>query len=141
MGVYRINKTRLAELVDKTIKKVVEADLTNITSIGNYAFIRTTLEKITIPASVTSIGNYAFGNCTSLTSITIPENITSIGSGTFNGCTNLTEMILMPSTPPALTNTNAISTATTIIKVPSVSVNDYKTATNWSNFASIIVGY
>lgn len=124
MGVYRINKTRLAELVDRTIKEVVEADLTGVTTIGNYAFrYCTSLALITIPDSVTSIGNYAFGNCTSLATFHI--NATS---------------------PPTLSsiafNSSGITTTTGSIKVPfsfdhSI-LNAYKTATNWSNFADII---
>ena len=142
MSVYRINKTRLAELVDRTIKEVVEADLTGVTSIGSSAFSGcSSLTSITIPNSVTSIGSSAFYNCSSLTSITIPYKVTSIESYTFQGCSSLTEMTVLATTPPTLSNTNAISTATTVIYVPSASLNVYKTATNWSNFASIIVGY
>lgn len=48
----------------------------------------TSLERITLPASITSIGNYSFYNCTSLLSITIKaaqENV-SIGSNAFGKC-------------------------------------------------------
>ena len=50
-------------------------------------------------------------------------------------------MRIEATTPPTLSNTNAISTATTEIQVPMASVDAYKTATNWTNFADIIVGY
>ena len=45
------------------------------------------------------------------------------------------------TTPPTLGSADAIPTATTQIQVPMASVEAYKTATNWSNFADIIVGY
>ena len=113
----------------------------SVTSIGAFAFYNcSSLTFITIPNSVTSIGLYAFNNCSSLISVTIPSGVTSIGSRTFSGCTSLTEMTVLATTPPTLSNTNAISTATTVIYVPYESLTAYKNATNWSNYASIMVG-
>ena len=113
----------------------------SVTSIGSYAFSYcTSLKSVTIPDSVTSIGSSGtFWNCTSLTSITIPNSVTSIGYNAFSGCNNLTDMYLHPITPPTLNFTNAISTATTAIHVPAGSGDAYKSATNWSAFADIIV--
>ena len=91
--------------------------------------------------SLTSIGNSAFYKCSRLTSISLPSSLTSIGSQAFKNCTSLTTMRVEATTPPTLSNTNAISTATTRIEVPMASVDAYKAATNWSNFADIIVGY
>jgi hypothetical protein len=124
MAVYRINKTRLAELVDKTIKYVVEADLKDVTSIRNSAFL----------------------GCSSLTSITIPSSVTSIGGSAFQSCSSLANVIMKSTTPPIIessTFSNSGITATTgEIQVPfsfdhSI-LNAYKTATNWSNYADII---
>ena len=113
-----------------------------VTSIGSNAFNAcTSLTSITIPEGVTKIGGSTFYHCTSLTSITIPEGVTSIGNYAFSGCTSLTTMRVEATTPPTLKNTSAISTATTQIQVPMASIEAYKTATNWSNFADIIVGY
>lgn len=113
-----------------------------VTSIGNSAFsLCSKLTSITLPEGVTSIGSGAFSDCSSLTSIIIPEGVTSIGEGAFLYCSSLTTMRVEATTPPTLRNTNAISTATTQIQVPMASVDAYKTATNWSNFVDIIVGY
>ena len=113
----------------------------SVESIGNSAFrICSRLTSITIPASVTSIGTYAFNSCTSLTSITIPNSVTSIGDSAFQNCTSLTEMTVLATTPPNLSNTNAISIATTVIYVPSASLDAYKNASNWLHFASLMVG-
>ena len=113
-----------------------------LTSIGSDAFNAcTSLTSITIPEGVTKIGGSTFYRCTSLTSITIPEGVTSIGNYAFSGCSSLTTMRVEATEPPTLKNTSAISTATTQIQVPMASVEAYKTATNWSNFADIIVGY
>ena len=108
----------------------------SVTSIGSYAFEQcSSLTSITIPNSVTSIGSNAFRSCDSLTSIKIPASVTSIGNGAFSGCSSLTTMTILATTPPTLTSTNAISTATTKIYIPAGTLSAYQSATNWSNFA------
>ena len=157
--------SKLPQVVDKSVTTITADDLAGATEIGKYAFSYcSNLTSVTIPEGVTSIGSYAFyycGDLTSitlpstltsigpsafyrcggLTSITIPEGVTSIGNSAFQYCTSLTSMRVEATTPPTLSNKNAISSATTQIQVPMASVEAYKTATNWSNFADIIVGY
>jgi hypothetical protein len=112
----------------------------NVTEIGVAAFQHCTgLISITIPNSVTSIGERAFESCTSLTSITIPASVTSIGNRAFIDCTSLTSVTCLPTTPPTLGYYAFLNThANLAIKVPSASVDAYKSATNWSNYASRI---
>lgn len=104
------------------------------------------LESITIPESVTSIGDSVFGGCSSLTSITIPDAVTSIGSQAFY-CDNLTSVYCKPTTPPAAIFDNDYWSAFggiadgTKIYVPNSSVEAYKTAEGWSDYAYYIVGY
>ena len=112
-----------------------------VTSIGNYAFNGcTSLAEITLPASLTSIGDYAFRNCTSLAGITLPDTLTSIGGGAFNGCKSLQYIRIEATTPPTLSNTDAIPPTIRAIYVPDASVEAYQAATNWSSFASKIKG-
>ena len=112
-----------------------------VTSIGNYAFNGcTSLAGITLPASLTSIGDYAFRNCTSLAGITLPASLTSIGGGAFNGCSSLQYIRIEATTPPTLSNTDAIPSKIRAIYVPDASVEAYQAATNWSSFASKIKG-
>ena len=85
----------------------------------------------------TSIGSSAFSGCSGLTEIVIPEGVTSIGNYAFWGCSSLTTMTVLPTTPPTLSSTNAISTATTKIYIPAGTLSAYQSATNWSNFASL----
>ena len=138
----------------------------SLTSIGDYAFRNcTSLAGITLPASLTSIGDGAFNGCKSLTSvvnfentqltrviygafsgctllagITLPDTLTSIGGGAFNGCKSLQYIRIEATTPPTLSNTDAIPPTIRAIYVPDASVEAYQAATNWSSFASKIKG-
>lgn len=113
----------------------------NTTIIEDYAFYGcSSLTSINLPSGLTSIGDYAFRSCSSLTSITIPESVTSIGYGAFSGCSSLEEVICLPTTPPSLISAAFDGTPETQqIKVPTGSVDTYKTATNWLSLAGRIV--
>ena len=135
-------------IVDGVLNTFAPAGLTtysipnSVTSIGDYVFYRcSSLTNVTIPESVTSIGNYAFYYCTSLTSVTIPNSVTSIGSSAFYGCSKLAEVYCKPTTPPTLGGVSVFysNASDRKIYVPSASVDAYKTATNWSEYASQIV--
>lgn len=57
----------------------------DIVSIGEEAFANcTSLQSVTIPASVTEIGSAAFYGCTALTKVTVPDAVTKIEQGTFS---------------------------------------------------------
>lgn len=45
----------------------------SVTSIGNYSFYSSSLEKITIPRGVTAIGECVFANCKSLSAINVAD--------------------------------------------------------------------
>lgn len=88
--------------------------------------------------NVTSINNYAFYYCDNLITVTVPKNIIAIGFDAFYGCNNLINIYLYPIIPPTLDGSTTIP-STTIIHVPIGSGNAYKSATNWSSYASNIV--
>ena len=115
----------------------------NVTSIGELAFYEcSSLTNVTIPDSVTSIGEWAFYECSSLTCVTIGNGVTSIGAGAFYDCSSLTNVYCKPTTPPAgdydIFTGNASGRK---IYVPIESVEAYKNASHWSDYASDIVGY
>ena len=107
------------------------------------------LTSITIPSSVTSLGESCFGGCIGLTSITIPSSVTSLGKNCFYGCSGLTsitipssvislgdfcfkacsgiETVYFKGQVPKNTSQSEIPT-TTIIKVPTEYLQDYKNA-------------
>ena len=143
----------------------------SVTSIGNYAFYKCSsltsvtipdsvtkigdvafaycydLTSVTIPDSVTKIGDYAFEDCSSLTSVTIGDSVTTIGYEAFYECISLTSVYCKPTTPPAVTlgyygwcafDKNSSGRK---IYVPMKSVNKYKSASYWKNYADAIEGY
>lgn len=89
-------------------------------------------------SGVEKIRSYAFYSRDGLTSVTVPNTVVSIGELAFLECPSLTNIYLKPTTPPSLTNSNAISTTATI-HVPIGSGAAYKAATNWSKFAEQII--
>ena len=111
--------------------------------IGNEAFYGcSSLTSITIPDSATSIGSSAFYGCSSLTSITIPDGVTSIGYGAFEGSKSLTSVYCKTTTPPTggpyMFHYQASGRK---IYVPRNSVEVYKSAEYWKEYADYIVGY
>ncbi len=156
----RYGDTVLAAVVDKTLSTYTIkngtilidsssfSDCENLTSItipNTVKHISTgafegcsSLANIDIPDSVTSIGMEAFIYCSGLTSITIPNSVTSIGSSAFFLCDALTSVTINALTPPALGEDAFGNTNNCPIYVPTTSVNDYKTASGWSDYANRI---
>ena len=114
-----------------------------VTEIGYKAFDGCkSLTSINLPKSVKEIGYEAFNRCNSLTSITIPEVVTVIEGCAFSNCSNLTGVYCEPTTPPTLgSNAFKSASASLVIYVPAESVEAYKAADGWSNYADKIVGY
>ena len=114
-----------------------------VTSIGNYAFrFCSSLVGITIPEGVTSIGYGVFEHCSSLIEITIPEGVKSIGTGAFYGCSSFETFYCCSIVPPYISGGGDLGLSVkTRIYVPTESVEAYKSAEGWSEYASQIVGY
>lgn len=128
--------------VDASLTEVTAEMLDGNTEIGNYAFSNCRLlTSVTIPSSVTSIKSNAFRSCSLLPSIVIPSSVTSIGAdGTvFYECRSLKSITVESTTPPTIgSNTFSYTFSNLVIYVPAESVETYKTATNWSTYASRI---
>ena len=119
------------------ISVVLPETLTSI--IGDTFSECSELISINIPDSLISMGNGVFYACTLLPKIDIPNSVTSIGGQAFEYCRGLKDAIIRATTPPTLGSAAFNSTHADLkIYVPDDSVEAYKAATNWSNYASKI---
>lgn len=125
-----------------------------------FAFYGASFNNITIPNGVTTIGAQAFYDCPNLTSIIFPDSVTYIGSSVIteshvtsveigSGITtirstafafshSLTSIIVNAIVHPTLGGDVFYETNNCPIYVPDASVNDYKTARGWNEYASRI---
>ena len=111
----------------------------SVTSIGASAFMFSKLSTIVIPDGVTAIEYRTFYRCSRLLQVTIGEGVKSIGDGAFSYCNRLENVYCKPTNPPEAYD--SIFSSESVIYVPHTSVETYKTAQYWSNYASNIVGY
>ena len=104
-------------------------------------YFMTGLLDITLPSNLTSIGVGAFNQCVKLETITIPSTVTEIKNNAFVRCFKLKTLTVLADEPPTLGSSvfydcNALEK----ISVKAESLEKYKSATNWSALADIIVG-
>jgi hypothetical protein len=134
-----------------------------VTEIGSGVFLGCTgLTSITIPDGVTKIGGSTFSGCTGLTSITIPDSVTTIGyrafentgltgnfvipssvshigSELFISCPNLGSLTVESTNPPIFFSVGYLfGNGYKNIYVPAESVDRYKIADGWSEYADMI---
>lgn len=118
-------------------KKLSEFYFFGCNIIGDRAFRLSGLRDIDL--NPTSIGIAAFDSCKELTNVDIGSNITSIGQNAFYGCYNLYIVYVRATTPPTLgANAFGLNHDNRIICVPKNSLDAYKNAPNWSDYADSI---
>jgi hypothetical protein len=130
---------------------ITKADFSSCSNFQEFVwvgiFLRcVNLREVILPTAVTSLNVSMFSGCTSLESIELPALLGTIEGRAFYGCTLLTMIDLSETVvPPSLIQDGAGRTewfegtpANLVIYVPASSVTAYKTAANWSTFASKI---
>jgi hypothetical protein len=115
----------------------------SITRIGEYGFDSCrNLTNITVPNSLANLEKGSFGYCDSLTSVTIGSGVTSIGDYAFQNCINISSFIINAIIPPTLGYGVFGNTQGLFVNFPiyvhSESVEAYKTAEKWSDYADRI---
>ena len=152
---YSCNKMTISKLPEKltSIEKYGFYNCTSITiselpeglrSLQQSAFAR--CNSITIkelPIEIKTIESYCFQECSSIPSFKVLGDVTSIGTYAFNKCSAL-QYIQFPNVTSVPTLGTSVFTGTPIasgtgyIYVPDSLVDSFKSATNWSAYASQI---
>lgn len=111
-----------------------------VETIPNSAFLNCcSVTEIWLSWSTTTIEESAFSGCLSIASVYVPDALETIGNYAFADCYGVAMYHFFSETPPTL-GTNVFQNIQPDCKiyVPSASVSAYKTATNWSAYASYI---
>ena len=132
---------------DTTGEHTVKYTLSDPTSIGNSGYDGATflncyeLTSAIIPDSVETIGRAIFADCESLVFAIFGTGVTSFLGETFYTTTHpmnyLESITIKAITPPSVLGVYNMDN-TVPIYVPAESVNVYKTATGWTNYANNI---
>lgn len=113
-----------------------------VTSIGDRAFYYcSNLGSINTGNNINTIGASAFSTC-NLTNISIGDKVTSIGTYAFYGCEKLEKIYCNADTPPkgGYSMFEGVNTNCKIY-VPNSVVSTYQSASYWSNYSDMILGY
>lgn len=81
------------------------------------------------------IDGFAFGGFKYALTVVIPSNVARILYDAFNGCIRLASVTVESTTPPFIESGAFANTNNCPIYVPANSVNTYKSASGWSNYA------
>ena len=120
-------------------------DVGSLVSIGSSAFAYCRqLRNLVIPDGVDKIPSNLLSQTKGLTYIDFPSTVTSMGANVFQYYgigyqydSHWSLVVCRAVNPPTIESTT-LYTSITDIYVPAESVEAYKTATNWSAFASKI---
>ena len=139
------NVETLGDYALSTCSEITELYLPKAITIGTSACDSISqLKKVTL-GNVKTIDKGAFSrniNCEEI-DISLNENVNSIGENAFSNNGKLSKLTIRGAALIELKNTNAlagtpIANGTGKIYVDPSMVDTYKTATNWSNYASVI---
>ena len=129
-----VQSTNIEQYTSHTIGNCV----TTISSYNPVTKLRNRNLKVChLPSTISKIPNELFKG-SGLEDFTIPSSITTIGDAVFSACTSLQSLKVLATTPPRMGNNVFDGTNIGQIYVPSESVNAYKFALGWSDFADKI---
>lgn len=109
----------------------------SVTRIGGFGYLEN-LQNVVIPNSVELIEGFTFVGCKKLQSIVIPNSVMLISGCAFLECENLNSITVEAQTPPIVREDVFTETSLQTIYVPAASVEKYKAAEGWKNYADKI---
>lgn len=122
--------------------------LTNLTSIGLFSFANTNIKTVNLPVLPRTPdgdrNSSMFALCNDLTAITFSENLVYLGRHPFSRNANSNLVVTFPPTTPPATNSGYPTEwfyngrYGRAFYVPAESLEAYRTAPVWSNYAAII---
>ena len=118
---------------------IIPSDITEV----QFASFRGcgSIKSVVFHDNVQTITRQAFNGCKSITTITIGSGVTSIGLQAFYNCKKAAAVYCKPTTPPTGNEKMFTLTDDSRIYVPNDSVEAYKSAEYWSDYADYIEGY
>ena len=135
---YCVNQS--SSVADYSLKSVYYSPINMPSSGFDFDVFRNCKGLLTaFLAEGTPVVNYRwFRDCSSLLYAYIPSTVTAINNYAFYN-SSLKELVIKATTPPTL-GTSVFPSTLEKITVPSTSLTDYQTATNWSAYSNIMVG-
>ena len=126
-----------SKIIDGTITEFLDNVITKMPS--NAFRGRSALKVVNLPL-ITEIVSYAFQFCSAL-EVADFSSVEKIGISAFQSCSSLKALIIRTETVCVLLNygwfsSTPIANGTGYIYVPRALVDSYKTATNWSTYAT-----
>ena len=103
-------------------------------TIGNSAFDQTAITELVLPQNLEEIGKWAF-YWTNIESITLPATLKSIYANSFS---TLSDVTCLSENPPTVMEGNIKASNGSYLRVPSQSVDQYKSNEQWNAFTNII---
>ena len=101
----------------------------------------TYLTDVNLPDQISVLGYNAFRGCMRLMEITLPRSMKQIDAMAFQECISLTAIYCKAETPPTGGDRMFLGASSLKIYVPRASVELYKEAQYWRDYAERIVGY
>ena len=140
---------KVMKIADRAFLKISMNSLTiqpGVEEIGNSAFWNVNgVKEFDIPAGVKHIGEKAFQYCFSAKTVKLPASLTSIGDCAFGNMTKLTSVVSYKPVPIAITNNvfgilsgDEVTAPNATLSVPYNSKSQYEVAEGWKEFASIV---
>ena len=156
--IYYYSRYQQTSVVDKILYDVEVAEHLFDNGIGRVIFNGTvtsleakensysstwgsTTTKVILPPTITTIGKRAFYNNYGLTRIDLPKSVTSIAEEAIMSCGKVVEIYCEATNPPAGATGMFKLNEDCKIYVPMDSVDAYKNAVYWSEYAERIVGF
>ena len=122
----------------KAPASLIRLDLgSNVRGVGGFG--STSVSIVNIQEGAETFYDNCFKNCSSLQSIVLPSTTSVMRDGVFHTCASLTSVTILATTPPTgVSQYTFMDTPNAIVYVPSGSVDAYKAASGWSQYASRI---